>query len=315
MDLQDTSSPQCKILLDENKKYVIRYPRVIGVVQEYYRFTPEFVVIDLLEKNNIEVPKNIKVTSHYLVQEYIEGSLLSDIFQDHNNIDREVINQIVDQICCLTTIDYTPILKYTNWTDNRSFYTFQCQNTLVVFQNYYQSLSGLYDKLGISSDVLNILSSYSTQIDNNRELSIIHGDRHKKNIILQNNGKILFIDWELGGVGDLAYDIAFHLHQMAYTEEDEDFFINRLAEKYIGDFPKLFKDIKLYRLFILARSCIYHVYWTDLIYRERNDLDKKKQLGHFMRRYNKLSKFQEFNLSYKSEEELENIFKKFSNTR
>ena len=315
MDLLDTSSSQCKILIDKNKKYVIRYPRNIGIVREYYRFTPESDIIDLLVKNCIKVPKNIKATTHYLVQEYIEGSLLSEIFHDHNNIDKDIINQIIDQICRLTTIDYAPHLKYASWIDNRSFYIFQCQNTLAVFQKYYQSLNGLYDQLGISSDILNILFSYSTQIDNNRNLSIIHGDRHKKNAILQNNGKIVFIDWELGGVGDLTYDIAFHLHQMAYTEEDEDYFINRLKEKYMGDFNHLLEDIKLYRLFILARSCIYHVYWTDLIYREGNELDKKRQLGHFMRRYNKLCKFPEFNLSYKSEEELENIFKRFSKLR
>lgn len=310
MDLLDTSSSQCKILLDENKKYVIRYPRDIGVAREYYRFTPEFDLIELLANSSIKIPKNIKATSHYLVQEYIEGSLLSEKFKDHNSIDKDIIKQIVDQICHLTTIDFASLLKYASWIDNRSFYTFQCQNTLAVFQNYYQNLNDLYDKLGISSDIFNILSSYSTQIDNNRNLSIIHGDRHKKNAILQNNKKIVFIDWELGGVGDLAYDIAFHLHQMAYTEEDEAFFMSKLEEKYIGDFSHLFQDINLYRLFILARSCIYHVYWTNLIYREGNDLDKKIQLGHFMRRYNKLSKFPEFNLFYKSEEELDSAFKR-----
>lgn len=312
MDFLDTSSPKCKILSEGNTKYVIRYPRNIGVVQEYYRYTPENDVIKVLANNCIKVPKTIKVTKQYLLQEYIEGRLLSEIFKDHNKIDINVINQIVDQICHLTTIDCTELLKFASWINNKSFYTFQCQNTLEVFQNYYRRLNRLYSQLGISLDILNILSSYSNQLDNNRNLSLIHGDRHKKNIILQNNGEIVFIDWELGGIGDIAYDIAFHLHQMAYIEEDEKIFINRLKEKYMGDFNHLLEDIKLYRLFILARSCIYHVYWTDLIYKEGNDLDKKKQLRHFMRRFNKLSKFREFNLSYKSEKELDNIFKSFN---
>lgn len=312
MDLLDTSSPQCKILTDGKESYVIRYPRDIGPISEYYRFTPESDVINLLEKNDIRVPKIIKTTSHYFVQEYIEGSLLSDIFQDHNSINREIIKQIIEQICHLTTINYDPLLKYASWNDNRNFYIFQCKNTEIVFQNYYQNLKELYDKLGISLDILSLLCSYSPQIDNNRNLSIIHGDRHKKNIILQDNKNIVFIDWELGGVGDLAYDIAFHLHQMAYTKEDETFFIHQLKEKYVGNFASLEKDIELYRLFVLARSCIYHVYWTNLVYRTGNDLDKKKQLKHFMKRYNRLSKFSLFNLSYKSEEELEDIFKKFT---
>lgn len=311
MKFIDTSSSQCKILKYENKKYIIRYPNNIGVVSEYYRFTPETAIIDLLEKNNIKVPKNIKITPYYLVQEYIEGNLLSDIYQDYNKIDRKIINQIINQICLLTEVDYTSLLKYTSWTNNRSFYTFQCQNTMSVFQNYYQRLKDLYDKLGISSNILNILMSYSNQIDNNRNLSIIHGDRHKKNIILQNNEKVVFIDWKLGGIGDLAYDIAFHLHQMAYAKEDEKFLLNKLEETYTGNFKMLLKDIKLYKLFILARSCIYHVYWTYLVYKEENEWDKKKQLVHFMRRYNRLSEFTEFALSYKNEEELDNIFRDF----
>ena len=48
-------------------------------------------------------------------------------------------------------------------------------------------------------------------------------------------------------VGDLAYDIAFHLHQMAYTDEDEDYFMNQLKKQYTGDFESLYRDIKLYK--------------------------------------------------------------------
>lgn len=96
MDLLDASSSQWKNLIDENKKYVIRYLRNIGVIEEHYSFTLEIDVIGLLVNNCIKAPKNIKATIHYLVQDYIERSLLSEKFQDHNNVDKDVINHIVD---------------------------------------------------------------------------------------------------------------------------------------------------------------------------------------------------------------------------
>ena len=57
-------------------------------------------------------------------------------------------------------------------------------------------------------------------------------------------------------------------------------------------------------------STIYHVYWTDLIYQTKSDEEKKKQLGYFMRRYNKLCTHKEFHLKSKNEKELDQIFRK-----
>ena len=36
MEILDTSSKQCKILIQDGKKYVIRYPRTIGKTVEYF---------------------------------------------------------------------------------------------------------------------------------------------------------------------------------------------------------------------------------------------------------------------------------------
>ena len=172
-------------------------------------------------------------------------------------------------------------------------------------------LETIYKKLGISLDTIKELYKLTFQISNERKLSVIHGDRHKKNIIVSENGEITFIDWELGCIGDLAYDIGFHLHQMAYTEEDERYFLDKIAKKFDGDSSKLLHDVEMYRLFLLARSTLYHVYWTDLEYQKNNNEDKEKQLGHFMRRYNKLSKYKIFNLEPKSQDELNSIFEEY----
>lgn len=311
MEILNTSSSQCKILISNDKKYVLRYPRKIRQTVEYYRSTPETEVIKILQNNNVKCPKILYSNEQYSIQEYVEGQLLADKFEDHKNIEKSIIDQIVNQICLLTSVNGSELLKYASWKDNNSFYYFQCQNTEKIFIDYYKKLETIYKKLGISLDTIKELYKLTHQISNERKLSVIHGDRHKKNIIVSENGEITFIDWELGCIGDLAYDIGFHLHQMAYTEEDERYFLDKIAKKFDGDSSKLLHDVEMYKLFLLARSTLYHVYWTDLEYQKNNNEDKEKQLGHFMRRYNKLSKYKIFNLEPKSQDELNSIFEEY----
>lgn len=111
--------------------------------------------------------------------------------------------------------------------------------------------------------------------------------------------------------GDIAYDIAFHLHQMTYTKKDEQYFFDKLKERFEGDYDSLVRDIRLYRLFTLTRSTLYYVYWTNLVYGKNNKIEKEKQLGRFSRRYNRLCNYNEFNIEHKSEEELGSIFEEY----
>lgn len=311
MEILDTSSKQCKILIRDGKKYVIRYPRKIGKTVEYYRSTPEEEVIKVLQYYNVKCPRVLHMSQDYSVQEYIEGQLLSDKFEDHKDIDRDIINQIVNEICFLMSIDGRELLKYASWNNNSSFYAFQCKNTERIFSKYYKSLKPIYDKLNISPDILSHLYNNTSKISDDRKLSVIHGDRHKKNAILSDDGELTFIDWELGCIGDMAYDIGFHLHQMAYTESDEEYFLGKLRKEFKGDTQRLLSDVESYRMFLLARSMLYHVYWTDLVYQSNDKAEREKQLGHFMRRYNKLSKYECFELQPKSQGELNCIFEEY----
>ncbi len=97
--------------------------------------------MEILQKYNVRTPKILYMNKDYSIQEYIEGQLLSDIFEDHEDIDKNIIKQI-------------------------------------------------YDKLNISSDVLLHLYNNVSKISDSRNLSIIHGDRHKKNAILSDDGEL-----------------------------------------------------------------------------------------------------------------------------
>lgn len=170
MEILDTSSKQCKIVIQDGKKYIIRYPREIGKTVEYYRSTPENEVIKVLQYYNVKCPKILHIGKDYSVQECIEGQLLSDKFEDHKDIDRDIINQIINEICFLTQIDGKILLKYASWKNNSSFYNFQCQNTEKVFLEYYKKLKPIYDKLNISPDILSHLYNNTSKISDDRKL-------------------------------------------------------------------------------------------------------------------------------------------------
>lgn len=310
-----TDSDYCEIIIKKEKKYIKKYNRNQNELREYYRSTPEVEILTLLNQNNIITPKIIKQTKKYFLEEYIEGDLLKDLYPDHKKIDQKIIDEIIKEIYLLMNIDANSLLKYTSWHDNQTFYLFQTQNTLNVIKQYYDNLKELYTKLDLSEKIIEKIITLALHLDNNRPLSLIHGDRHKKNAFLAKDKKLIFIDWELGCVGDIAYELAFHLHQMAYTKEDEKYFFKKLKEVYQSDYIPLKKDVEIYRLFVLARSTLYHVYWTDLIYETGSEEEKKKQLGHFMRRYNRLNMNPEFNLKPKTEEELDQIFQSFRKER
>ena len=62
---------------------------------------------------------------------------------------------------------------------------------------------------------------------------------------------------------------------------------------------------------IRNRSMLYHVYWTDLTYQSNDKIKRDKQLGHFMRRYNKLCEYEVFDLKPETQIELDCIFEEY----
>ncbi|MFF3359094.1 phosphotransferase [Streptomyces sp. NPDC002917] len=54
-----------------------------------------------------------------------------------------------------------------------------------------------------------------------RPSALIHGDLHRENFIVDPDGDLWTIDWELAMVGDPLYDLATHLHLMRYPAVEQ----------------------------------------------------------------------------------------------
>jgi aminoglycoside phosphotransferase (APT) family kinase protein len=54
-----------------------------------------------------------------------------------------------------------------------------------------------------------------------RPFRLLHTDVHRKNMIVR-AAAVVFIDWELALLGDPVYDLAVHLHKMAYLPDERE---------------------------------------------------------------------------------------------
>lgn len=294
-------SNYCKVMSED--KNIVKYQRRIGITQEYYRSIPESEVLEILSKYGMNVPKVLELYDDYFVEEYIDGTLLDDIYTDYSNIDKIVIDDIINNIVGLIRIDFQSLSKYSKWDNVRGFFEYQILNTEEIWNEYNTSYDVFYNLLGINKSTIFKLKQLSKKINFNRPLCLIHGDRHKNNMIKKGN-QVYYIDWELGCVGDLAYDIAFHIHQMKYSEADLKYFLLNLEKRLPYEYESAINDINIYLCFITMRSVIYYV---KILY----DCDySEKLLDKFYIRLQKLCEYTKLGIKLVSKNDIKTLLMK-----
>lgn len=294
-------SNYCKVMSEDKK--IVKYQRRIGITQEYYRSIPESEVLEILSKYGMNVPKVLELYDDYFVEEYIDGTLLDDIYTDYSNIDKIVIDDIINNIVGLIRIDFQSLSKYSKWDNVRGFFEYQILNTEEIWNEYNTSYDVFYNLLGINKSTIFKLKQLSKKINFNRPLCLIHGDRHKNNMIKKDN-QVYYIDWELSCVGDLAYDIAFHIHQMKYSEAVLKYFLLNLENRLPYEYKSAINDINIYLCFITMRSVIYYV---KILY----DCDySEKLLDKFYIRLQKLCEYTELGIKLVSKNDIKTLLMK-----
>ena len=115
----------------------------------------------------------------------------------------------------------------TGWPADGDTPTFARQLTTVT-QNVYNRFSAdfgdLYTAFGIPADPLESILSDWAQLAS-RPFQLLHTDLHRKNMICS-RGRTYFLDWELALWGDPVYDLAVHLHKMAYRPDEAELVID-----------------------------------------------------------------------------------------
>lgn len=81
-------------------------------------------------------------------------------------------------------------------------------------------LVGILTALDVPPDLLAEFGARRPELTD-RPRTLLHGDLHRKNFVVDRAGVLWTIDWELALVGDPLYDLATHLHLMDYPREQE----------------------------------------------------------------------------------------------
>jgi len=91
--------------------------------------------------------------------------------------------------------------------------------TAAVLVRHRERFGRLWLALGVPSQPLEaVLDGWRTLRP--RAFGLVHADLHRKNMISTWGGAHVFIDWELALWGDPLYELATHLHKMAYLPSE-----------------------------------------------------------------------------------------------
>ncbi|WP_329039564.1 aminoglycoside phosphotransferase family protein [Streptomyces sp. NBC_00178] len=77
----------------------------------------------------------------------------------------------------------------------------------------------LLRELGVRDGALDGVRSRARGLTD-RPFTLVHGDLHRLNFVVDDAGDLWTIDWELSMVGDPLYDLATHLHLMRYSARE-----------------------------------------------------------------------------------------------
>ncbi|MDC0770236.1 aminoglycoside phosphotransferase family protein [Streptomyces sp. HD] len=84
-----------------------------------------------------------------------------------------------------------------------------------VYQENLDSFGALFRSLGIDDDAFKYLRKSVAGLAP-RPFCLLHCDLHRENLIVDREGRLWVIDWELAMLGDPLYDLATHLYLMRY---------------------------------------------------------------------------------------------------
>lgn len=256
MKKQKTESENIFILSNSNS----------SIVRKYYKKEPEWymlnvppkVIFKTIEHCNIKHPMLLKKVFNHIDLEYIQGRKIDDNFDK-----MALIGLISNCIYEFKKINCSKFIKYIKWTCNTEFLHEQTKYMI----NTISKLK-CYDKLKVLGLGVEAFESYlSTTLDDQRNISFIHGNLNRNNFI-NNNGNFYLLDWENATYGDLAYEIAIHLANENYSKDEMGVLIERVCTSNGINQTNLINDITTYITFEYRRRCIAGIYNCIELYKK-----------------------------------------------
>ncbi|MEU8709288.1 aminoglycoside phosphotransferase family protein [Streptomyces sp. NPDC048565] len=132
-----------------------------------------------------------------------------------------------------------------------------------VYRRHHERFGRLFHELGVHEGALDGIRSRAMRLTS-RPFTLIHGDLHRLNIIVDAADDLWTIDWELSMIGDPLYDLATHLHLMRYPADEAGRTARLWASAAEGVRPECAKGWREDLETLLAYKRLQSVY-TDVI--------------------------------------------------
>ncbi|MEU1120837.1 MULTISPECIES: aminoglycoside phosphotransferase family protein [unclassified Streptomyces] len=161
------------------------------------------------------------------LQKFIEGRTLGSRHAFGDVIPERLIGQIVELFEELTAVDPEKLSVARRCVakdrpadgDTAGFVErLICFTEEQVYLRNAPRFGGLFRALGIDAQCFGTLRRNVSGLTS-RPFGLLHGDLHRENFIVDPDGRLWAIDWELAMVGDPLYDLATHLYLMRYRPE------------------------------------------------------------------------------------------------
>jgi aminoglycoside phosphotransferase (APT) family kinase protein len=165
----------------------------------------------------------------FAVHTYV-GPQDTDVPPNHpvNGLRPSEADDLVDQLCALTKVDYEP-LDPAAAEEDWAFLPWLCEQLAQLVDRLPRESQQLARTLGLPDGerLRRILSGRAVTV---RAPSLLHGDLNPWNLVRGSGGTTLtIIDWEMAMVGDPLYDLVRHMHLTPTRSEIRDRMFRRWA--------------------------------------------------------------------------------------
>ncbi|MGY3204757.1 aminoglycoside phosphotransferase family protein [Streptomyces sp. TE5632] len=202
--------------------------RIPGPVAEPMDLTlwPEPEVLEAIRPFVSRAPRLVHagVRPEFQIHEFIAGRRVDEIAQDGKPLPNVVLDGVEEFFSEVLRVPAAALAAVpADWPDDGDTPGFA--GRLLDFARHVReradaSVDALYQALGVPANPCGPLSERADRELAQRPFRLLHGDIHRKNMILSDRAKLVVLDWELALWGDPLYDLADHLHKTVYTAAD-----------------------------------------------------------------------------------------------
>jgi hypothetical protein len=182
------------------------------------------------------IPEAVRVEGCPSVHSFIEGHTLGSLGRKGEPVGDRHVRQIVDLFGAVVGFDLGRLEglprdcvggDHPRSGDSTGFLGRLVDHTITkVYEDRCPVFGDLFTSLGVSGEALAIFRKNVGSLTS-RPFSLLHGDLHRENFIIDRAGDLWVIDWELARVGDPVYDLATHLYLMRYSTEQANEVVKR----------------------------------------------------------------------------------------